>query len=137
MPTVNVLDSLVQSHRNAKAAGRFFGKRVTRYGAPRVMVTDKLRSHIKPVQALAPKADHRASKGLNNRIENAHRPTRKREKIMGRFKSARQAQRSLSGHDQINILFRPRRYQLPAASSRHARADAFGLWSDYAMEMAI
>ncbi|MTH94508.1 IS6 family transposase, partial [Roseibium sp. RKSG952] len=56
-------------------------------------------------------------------------------KIMGRFKSARQAQRFMSDHDQINILFRPRRYQLSAASYRHARGDAFGLLDNYAMEM--
>ncbi|MCM5689045.1 hypothetical protein M8037_09535, partial [Sinorhizobium meliloti] len=43
----------------------------------------------------------------NNRIENSHRQTRKREKIMGRFKSPRQAQRFLSAHDQINTIFRP------------------------------
>ncbi|SDR45491.1 putative transposase [Pseudovibrio sp. Tun.PSC04-5.I4] len=84
----DVLDILVQKHRNAKAAKRFFKKLVKQFGEPRVVVTDKLRSYIKPVQTLAPDADHRAHKGLNNRIENSHRPTRKREKIMGRFKSA-------------------------------------------------
>ncbi|GAB2187645.1 hypothetical protein LAB1_49550 [Roseibium sp. LAB1] len=96
---------------------------------------DKLRSYIKPIQALAPDADHRAHKGLNNRIENAHRPTRKREKIMGRFKSPRQAQRFLSAHDQINTVFRPRRYIQSAPSYQHARADAFYLWQDYTAEM--
>ena len=99
------------------------------------MVTDKLRSYTKPVRALAPYADHRAHKGLNNRIENSHRPTRKREKIMGRFKSPRQVQRFLSAHDQINTIFRPRRCQLSALSYRHSRADAFGLWLDYTDEM--
>ncbi len=59
-------------------------------------------------------ADHRAYKGLNNRIEGSHRPTRRREKIMGCFKSARQAQRFLAAHDKITILFRPRRYKLTA-----------------------
>jgi putative transposase len=98
-------------------------------------VTDKLRSYTKPVRALAPDADHRAHKGLNNRIENSHRPTRKREKIMGRFKSPRQVQRFLSAHDQINTIFRPRRYQLSALSYRHSRADAFGLSLDYTDEM--
>ncbi len=88
----DVLDILVQPRRNAKAARRFLGALVAQYGEPRVVVTDKLRSYTKPVQALAPDADHRAHKGLNNRIENSHRPTRKREKIMGRFKSPRQAQ---------------------------------------------
>jgi putative transposase len=130
-----VLDILGQPRRSAKAARRFFGALVKQFGQPRVVVTDKLRSYTKPVQALAPGADHRAHKKLNNRIENSHRPTRKREKIMGRFKSPRQAQRFLSAHDQINTIFRPHRYTLSAASYRHARADAFGLWQDYTGEM--
>lgn len=54
---------------------------------------------------------------------------------MGRFKSPRQAQNFLASHDQINTVFRPRRYQLSSFSYRHARADAFDLWSGYAAEM--
>lgn len=131
----DVLDILVQTHRNTKAARRFFSKLVTQFGEPRVVVTDKLRSYTKPIQNLAPNADHRAHKGLNNRIENSHRQTRKREKIMGRFKSPRQAQRFLSAHDQINTIFRPRRYNLSARSYRYARADAFCLWTEYTAEM--
>ncbi len=131
----DVLDILVQPRRNTKAARRFFSRLVRQFGAPRVVVTDKLGSYFKPIQAIAPDADHRAHKGLNNRIENSHRQTRKREKIMGRFKSPRQAQRFLSAHDQINTIFRPRRYNLTAISYRHARADAFCLWADYTAEM--
>lgn len=104
--------------------------------APRVVITDKLRSYIKPIKALVPNADHRAHKGLNNAIEVSHQSTRKREKIMGRFKSHRQAQRFLSAHDRINLIFRPRRYQLTAISYRHARSDGFSLWADYTAEMA-
>ena len=132
----DVLDILVQSHRNAKAAKRFIKRLIDRFGEPRVIVTDKLRSYLKPISSLAPKADHRAHKSLNNRAEGSHRPTRKREKLMGRFKSPRQAQRFLAAHDQINTVFRPRRYNLSAPSYRHARSDAFNLWDDYAMEMA-
>ena len=130
------LDILVQTRRNAKAAKRFFKRLVTKFGEPRVVITDKLRSYIKPIKALVPDADHRAHKGLNNAIEVSHRSTRKREKIMGRFKSHRQAQRFLSAHDRINLIFRPRRYQLTAISYRHARSDAFSLWADYTAEMA-
>jgi putative transposase len=72
-------------------------------------------------------ADHRAHKGLNNRIEGSHRPTRKGEKTMGRFKFPRQAQRFMSDHSHINAIFRPRRYRFCASSYRHARADAFDL----------
>ncbi|WP_111735852.1 IS6 family transposase [Roseovarius amoyensis] len=131
----DVLDILVQPQRNAKAASRFLARLIDRFGEPRVVITDKLRSYFKPVRDLAPGADHRAHKGLNNRIEGSHRPTRKREKLMGRFKSPRQAQRLLATHDQINIVFRPRRYRLSAISYRHARTDAFDLWRGYAAEM--
>lgn len=72
-----VLDILVQTRRNAKAAKRFFQRIVAKFGEPRVVITDKLRSYIKPIKALAPQADHRAHKGLNNAIEVSHRLTRK------------------------------------------------------------
>ena len=132
----DVLNILVQQRRNTKAAKRFFVRLVKQFGSPRVVVTDKLGSYVKPIQAIAPDADHRAHKGLNNRIKKSHRQTRKREKIMGRFKSPRQAQRFLSAHDQINTIFRPRRYHLSTISYRHARADAFSLRADYTEEMA-
>ena len=131
----DVLDILVQTRRNARAAKRFFQRLVAQFGEPRVVITDKLRSYIKPINKLAPDANHRAHKGLNNAIEVSHRPTRKREKMFGRFKSHRQAQRFLSAHEQINLIFRPRRYQLTAISYRHARTDAFTLWDEYTAEM--
>ena len=56
---------------------------------------------------------------------------------MGRFKSPGQAQRFLAAHEQINTIFKPRRYRLTARSYRHARADAFSLWADYAREMVV
>ena len=124
----DVLDILVQTRRSAKAAKRFFKRLVAKFGEPRVVITDILRSYVKPIKTLAPDSDHRAHKGLNNAIEVSHRPTRKREKIMGRFKPHRQAQRFLSAHDQINLILRPRRYQPTANSYRHARSDAFNLW---------
>ncbi|OMP69492.1 IS6 family transposase [Agrobacterium tumefaciens] len=128
---------LVQARRNSRAARRFFSRLVRQFGQPRVVVTDKLSIDVGTIQAIAPDADHRAHKGLNNRIENSHRQTRKREKIMGRFKSTRHAQRFLSAYDQINTIFRPRRYTLSAISYRHARADAFSLWAHYAAEMTV
>jgi putative transposase len=92
----NVLDILVQSRRNAKAAQRFFRKLLKglRY-VPRVIVSDKLGSyrvaHRKPV----PSVTRRRSKYLNNRAENSYQPTRVRERVMKRFASPGQAQRLL------------------------------------------
>ena len=49
---------------------------------------------------------------------------------MKRFKSAGQAQRFLSAHDQINNLFHLRRDHVTASEYRAARARAFGVWAD-------
>jgi len=131
----DVLDILVQSRRNKRAASRFFRKLFKAFGEPRVIVTDKLRSYGAALKELAPGIEHRSHKGLNNRSEGSHRPTRRREKIMGRFKSPRQAQRFLSVHDQVQNVFRPRRHTLSAASYRQARADAHWIWGDITREL--
>ncbi|MCV6598664.1 MAG: IS6 family transposase [Mangrovicoccus sp.] len=121
----DVLDILVQSRRNKDAAKRFFRKLFRRWGEPRVLITDKLRSYTAAKSAIAPGIEHRQHKGINNRAEASHRHTRRRAKIMGRFKSPGQAQRFLSAHDQTAALFRPKRHRLSAKSYRHARTDAF------------
>src|SRR3954467_3740669 len=77
-----------------------------------------------------PGVEHRRHKGLNNRAENSHQPTRRRERQMKRFKSAGQAQRFLSAHDQINNLFHLRRDHITASEYRAARARAFEMWAD-------
>jgi len=69
----NVLDILVQSRRNKKAAKRFFHKllRGLQY-VPRVIITDKLRSYNAAKREILPGVEHRQHKGLNNRAENSH-----------------------------------------------------------------
>ena len=99
------------------------------------MITDELRSYGKAKADLTPSLEHRSHKGLNNCAEASHRHTRRREKLFGRFKSPRQAQMFMSVHDQTAALFRPRRHKLSAASYRHARSDAFDLWSSYTAEL--
>jgi putative transposase len=68
----DTLDILVQTRRNAKAAQRFMARLIAQFGKPRVVITDKLRSYIKPISHQAPDADQRAHKGLNNRIGGNH-----------------------------------------------------------------
>jgi len=126
-----ILDILVQSRRNAKAAKRFFRKLLKglRY-APRVIVTDKLKSYAAAKQELELGGEHRQSRYLNNRAENSHQPTRKRERHMQRFKSPGQAQRFLSAHGPIHQHFRPRRHRMTAAEYRAARDQAFAVWRE-------
>jgi len=87
-----VLDVLVQSRCDTWAAKRQLRKLLKKHGRPpRVLVTDKLASYPAAKQELMPGAEHRRHKGLNNRAENSHQPTRRRERQMDRFKSAGQA----------------------------------------------
>jgi putative transposase len=123
-----VLDILVQSRRNTKAAERLLRKLLKKQGkAPRVMITDKLASYAAAKRVVMPGVEHRQHKGLNNRAENSHQPTRRRERIMKRFKSPGQAQRFLSVDDQVANLFR-RPANTNASDHRCARAWAFATW---------
>jgi putative transposase len=123
-----VLDVLVQSRRDKKAAKRLLRKLLKRQ-ALRVMITDKLKSYAVKKEIM-PGVEHRQHKGLNNRAENSYQPTRRRERQMKRFKSARQAQRFLSAHDQINNLFLLPRHRMPATDYRAERTRAFQAWHD-------
>src|SRR3954453_12489882 len=72
-----ILDILVQGRRNAKAAKRLLRKLLKKQGmAPRVMITDKLASYSAAKREIMPGVEHRQHKGLNNRAENSHQPTR-------------------------------------------------------------
>lgn len=106
-----VLAVLVQSRRDTKAAKRLLRKLLKKQGrAPRVLITDKLKSYAAAKKALKLRCEHRQHKGLNNCAENSYQPTRRRERQLKRFKSLRQVQRFLSVHDPTNNLVRPRRH---------------------------
>jgi putative transposase len=75
--------------------------------------------------------EHRQHKGLNNRAENSHQPTRRRERIMKSFKSSRHAQRFLSVHDQVANLFHvPYPEKATAEERRTTRDRAFAVSCD-------
>jgi putative transposase len=98
--------------------------------APRVLITDKLKSYAAAKREIMPGVEHRQHKGLNNRAENSHQPTRRRERIMKRFKSPRHVQRFLSIHDPIANVFTRRPDQDTAAKFQAARKQAFNTWAE-------
>ncbi len=127
----NVLDILVQSRRSAKAAKRFFRKLLKGLQhVPRVIVTDKLKSYAAARRDILPGVVHRQSRYLNNQAEVSHQPTRRRERQMQGFKSARHAQRFLSTHSRIHNHFQLRRHRMTATEYRTARDAAFRTWRD-------
>jgi putative transposase len=124
-----VLGILVQERRNAAAAKRFFKRLLAglRY-KPRKIVTDGLRSYGVAQRDVLPDVRHRTSRYLTNQAENFHRPTRRRERQMQRFKLPEQAQRFLSSHAMIYDHFRSRWHLRTADQYRRARARAFQIW---------
>ncbi len=87
-----VLDILVQSRRDTKAAKRLLCKLLKKpCRPPRIMITDKLPSYKAAKRQIMSSVEHRKHKGLNNRAENSHQPTQRRERQTKRFKSAGQA----------------------------------------------
>ena len=120
----------MQSRRNRLVAKRFFSKLLNSlYYAPRVLVTDKLKSYAAAKVQFMPGVEHCQHKGLNNRAELSHQPTRQRERQMRRFKSPGHAQRFLSAHGPINNVFRCQRNRLSAEQCWHVRTQAFAIWN--------
>src|SRR5207247_2354876 len=66
--------------------------------APKLLVTDKLRSCAAAFRRLRLTCRHEQGLRKNNRAENSHQAVRRRERKQQRFKSARSAQRFLSMH---------------------------------------
>jgi len=78
---------------------------------------------------------HRRHKGLNNRAEHSHRPVRKRERVLQRFKSPAHAQRFLVPFSALCHHFRPRRPRRHLRSAEHyrqIRTERFEQWREAA-----
>ena len=127
----DVLDILVQSRRDKKAAKKFFRKLLKglRY-VPRIIITDKLKSYSAAKAAVMPSVEHLQQKCQNNRAENSHQPTRLRERVMRRFKSAGQAQRFLSVFGVITSHFRPGRHLCTAGVYREMMKRRCAVWEE-------
>ncbi|MEW2077313.1 IS6 family transposase [Streptomyces sp. NPDC013433] len=125
----NVLDILVQNRRDKAAARRFLRRLMKKTRtAPRVIVTDRLRSYGAAHREVMSCVEHRQSKYLNNRAENSHQPTRQRERAMKGFRSVGAAQRFLSAFSGISSHFRPRRHPMTAAAHRAEMSIRFVIW---------
>jgi len=125
----NVLDILVQNKRDKAAARRFLRRLLKETGSvPRVVVTDKLRSYGAAHREVMPSVEHRSHKGLNNRAENSHQPTRQRERAMKGFRNASGAQRFLAAFSGISPHFRPGRHHYTAPDHRLEMTVRFAIW---------
>jgi putative transposase len=101
-----------------------------------VLITDKLKSYHAAKQEIIPSVEHHQDKGQNNRAENSHQPTRLRERVMRRFKSAGHAQRFLSAFGIITSYFRPGRHLCTADVYREMMTRRFAAWKEVVVTQA-
>jgi transposase-like protein len=123
-----VLDVLVQSKRNKHAAVKLIRKLLKKYAfVPERLVTDDLRSYSAAVHVLGIEHCHERGRWMNNRAENSHQPTRRRERKMHRFKSIGSAQKFLT-HAAVYNIFNVQRHLTSAQTHHVLRAAAMDTW---------
>ena len=126
-----VLDVLVQTRRNKRAALKLMRKLLKKYGfVPDKLVTDDLRSYGAAASDLGIAKRHERGRWRNNRAENSHQPTRRRERKMQGFKSVGSAQRFLSVHAAAHNTFNVQRHLTSARTHRAFRASAMKTWHE-------
>ncbi len=126
-----VLDVLVQSKRNKRAALKLMRKLLKKYACvPERLVTDDLRSYGAAVRDLRIESRDERGRWKNNRVENSHQPTRRRERKMQRFKSAGSAQKFLSIHAAVHNTVNVQRHLASAQTHRTLRAAAMSTWRE-------
>jgi putative transposase len=124
-----VLDMLVQRRRDRRAALRLMRKLLNKQGfAPKLLITDKLRSYAAAFGRLRLTCPHEQGLRMNNRAENSHQVVRRREHKMQQFKSARSAQRFLSMHAAVHNTFNLQRHLVSRSTLRIFRAEAADQW---------
>ena len=124
-----VLDEIVQTRRDTKAAKRLLKRLLRKQGGPpRRLITDKLSSYAAAQRQVMPDVEHRSHKGLNNRAENSHLPFRRRERARQGFRSPRYLQRFVSVFSAVRNLFVPPRSHRSAPATHLYRLNAMAEW---------
>jgi len=124
-----VLEAYVSKRRDRKAALRFLKKTMKRYGKPKAVVTDRLRSYRAAMKVIG-NADLQVTKQwFNNRAENSHQPFRRRERAMLKFRSFATLQKFVSIYSSIHNHFNHGRQLTPRATFKENRAKALAEWT--------
>jgi putative transposase len=126
-----ILDMLVQRRRDKRAALRLMRKLLRKQGvAPKLVVTDKLRSYGAAFRDLRLTCRHEQGLRMYNRAENSHQVVRRRQRKMQRFKSAASAQRFPRMHAAVHNAFKYQRHLISRSTLRIFRAEATAQWLD-------
>jgi len=123
-----VLESFVTKTRDKAAALKFIRAAMKRYGRPKVIVTDQLRSYGAAMKEIGNAHRQETGRHLNNRAENSHQPFRRRERAMLRFRRMKTLQKFASVHAQVHNHFNQERSIIDRRSYKERRSEAFSEW---------
>ena len=123
-----VLESFVTKRRDRRAAQRFLKKLMKQYGAPKMIVTDRLRSYRAAMSELGNATKQNTGRWLNNRAENSHLPFRRRERAMQRFRTTRSLQKFTSIHSSVTNHFNLQRHLITRDDYKTKREAALNEW---------
>ncbi len=127
-----VLESFVTKKRDRKAALKFLRKAMKRYGIPKSIVTDKLRSYRAAMKEIGIENRQEPGSWLNIRAENSHQPVRRLERGMAKFRSTKSLQKFVSIHASIHTHFNKERHLNNANTFKTSRAAALHEWRELA-----
>jgi len=123
-----VLESFVTKTRDKAAALKFIKAAMKRYGSPKVIVTDRLRSYKAAMKEIGNAERQVTGRHLNNRAENSHQPFRRRERAMLRFRRMKTLQKFASVHAQVHNHFNQERSIVDLQSYKERRSEALSEW---------
>ena len=123
-----VLETYVTKRRDRKAALKFLRKLMKRYGSPKVIVTDRLRSYSAAMKVIGNANRQAVGRWKNNRAENSHLPFRRRERAMLRFRRMRSLQKFVAVHSSIHNHFNQERHLYSRDNFKLNRTTALTEW---------
>ena len=123
-----VLEVFVTKQRDRKAALKFLKRAMKRYGRPRSIVTDRLRSYGAAMKVIGNAAHQICGRWLNNRAENSHQPFRRREGAMAQFRDIKTLQKFATVHASIHNHFNLDRHLNNRDIFKQNRAAALAEW---------
>ena len=123
-----VVEVFATKRRDRRAALKFLKRAMKRYGRPRSMVTDRLRSYQAAMNMIGNAANQECGRWLNNRAENSHQPFRRREGAMARFRDIKALQKLASGHASIHNHFNQDRHLNCRDIFKQNRSAALAEW---------
>ena len=128
-----ILEEFVTKKRDRRAALKFLKKAMKRYGQPKIIVTDKLRSYQAALKIIGNAERQITSRWVNNRCENSHQPFRRRERAMAKFRSIKSLQKFTSIHASVHNLFNHERHLYDRRTFKINRSAALTEWHNLAI----